>query len=256
MYCSKFSVLIVGAVALLSKKHQGDGFTPILTRTGNPKPPVRTVLNASLKPAAVPLLDAGKALARSGELLIEYTSTSENKLYGGGLSSAGASIRNAGDCVAQAAASTRFKTATELVCDELREAGTCLLEGSNDQLSKGVDDANVDENASLSSRIENLIPFMTCVGTQLEMAGEKIMKKESVENIGGCLVDGGECLYTVAMGIQKLGDDEMNDNNKAVTAAKESCNRMLYAAEKMKEAGNNLKGVQPEKKSGKAWLRG
>ena len=82
------------------------------------------------------------------------------------------------------------------------------------------------------------------------------MKKESVENIGQCLFDGGECLYTVAMGIQKLGDAEMNDNNEAVNAAKESCNRMLYAAEKMKEAGNNLKGVQPEKKKGKAWLKG
>ena len=74
----------------------------------------------SLKPAAIPLLDSGKALARSGEALIEYTTSKE--IYGGALSSAGASLRNAGDCVAQAAASCRFKTGTELVSDELREA--------------------------------------------------------------------------------------------------------------------------------------
>ena len=42
-------------------------------------------------------------------------------MYGGSLSAAGASIRNCGDCVAQAAASCRFKTAAELVIDELRE---------------------------------------------------------------------------------------------------------------------------------------
>ena len=33
----------------------------------------------------------------------------------------GANIRNCGDCIAQAAASCRFKTAAELVIDELRE---------------------------------------------------------------------------------------------------------------------------------------
>jgi hypothetical protein len=31
---------------------------------------------------------------------------------------------------------------------------------------------------------------------------------------------------------------------------------MLYAAEKMREAGNNLKGIVPEKKKGKGWLKG
>ncbi len=267
MVSSSMISCFIGFMTLSSFHQESHGFIsgPISSssilhvlhvRTHSDPKPNRTRLQASLKPAAIPLLDAGKALARSGELLIEYTSTSENKLYGGGLSSAGANIRNAGDCVAQAAASTRFKTAMELVCDELREAGTCLLEGSNDQLTKGVDDANVDDNALLSSRIENLIPSVGCVGIQLEMAGKRIMKKESVENIGGCLVEGGECLYNVALGIQKFGDDEMNDNDQAVKAAKESCNRMLYAAEKMKEAGNNLKGVQPEKKKGKAWLKG
>lgn len=61
----------------------------------------------------------GKALARSGELLIDLTTKLD--LYGGSLSATGANIRNCGDCIAQAAASCRFKTAAELVIDELRE---------------------------------------------------------------------------------------------------------------------------------------
>lgn len=53
---------------------------------------------ATLKPAAAPLMDAGKALARTGELLIDVTT--ELDLYGGALSAAGAEVRNAGDAVA------------------------------------------------------------------------------------------------------------------------------------------------------------
>ena len=67
----------------------------------------------------IPNTDTGKALARSGELLIDLTSSLD--MYGGSLSAAGGSIRNCGDCIAQAAASCRFKTAAELVIDELRE---------------------------------------------------------------------------------------------------------------------------------------
>jgi hypothetical protein len=104
----------------------------------------------SLKPAALPLMDAGKALARSGELLIEMTSALD--LYGGALSAAGAQIRNAGDCVAQAAASCRFKTANELVCDELREAATCLKEAT-EKLKLAVEEAVADEDTLLAKRI-------------------------------------------------------------------------------------------------------
>ena len=106
----------------------------------------------SLKPAAIPLMDSGKALARSGEFLIDVTSGLD--LYGGGLSAAGAAIRNAGDCVAQAAASCRFKTAGELVCDELREAATCLIEAT-DKLKLAVDEAKADNDDKLTAQIGN-----------------------------------------------------------------------------------------------------
>jgi hypothetical protein len=104
----------------------------------------------ALKPAALPLMDSGKALARSGELLIDLTTALD--LYGGALSAVGANIRNAGDCVAQAAASCRFKTGTELVCDELREAATCLTEAST-KFKEAVEEAVEDGQPEFGKRI-------------------------------------------------------------------------------------------------------
>jgi hypothetical protein len=115
-------------------------------------------LQMSLKPAAMPLMDAGKAIARSGELLIDSTNTEPLNNYGGGLSAAGAQIRNAGDCIAQAAASCRFKTGTELVTDELREAATCLQEASS-KLRLAVEEANAgDVNERLAVTIGECRP--------------------------------------------------------------------------------------------------
>ena len=104
----------------------------------------------SLKPAAIPMMDSGKALARSGELLVDLTT--ELDLYGGALSAAGAQIRNCGDCVAQAAASCRFKTAAELVCDELREGATCLVEATG-KMQQAIEEADVDKDANLAKEL-------------------------------------------------------------------------------------------------------
>jgi hypothetical protein len=106
-----------------------------------------TQLCASLKPAAIPLLDAGKALARSGELWIDATAAMG--LYGGSLSAMGAQVRNAGDAVAQAAASCRFKTGMELVCDELRTSATCFNE-SPVLLQRAIQEARVDRMEKLA----------------------------------------------------------------------------------------------------------
>lgn len=113
----------------------------------------RKPFQMSLKPAAIPLMDSGKALARSGELLIDASAALD--LYGGGLSAAGAQIRNSGDCVAQAAASCRFKTAAELVCDELREGATCMLEAT-DKLRLAIDEAYTDDDQKLATAIGKL----------------------------------------------------------------------------------------------------
>jgi hypothetical protein len=104
----------------------------------------------SLKPAAVPLMDSGKALARSGELLIDMTSGMD--LYGGALSTVGALIRNSGDNVAQAAASCRFKTGTELVIDELRQGAESLIEAKS-KLQLAAEEAQADKKPELAKHI-------------------------------------------------------------------------------------------------------
>jgi hypothetical protein len=119
-----------------------------LANTANANGPV------SLKSAAIPLLDAGKAFARTGELIIDMT-TAMN-IYGGALSSVGANVRNAGDNIAQAAASCRFKTAQELVIDEIREASSALLEGTS-KLQQAVDEAKTDQNDTLATAIGTLL---------------------------------------------------------------------------------------------------
>jgi len=95
-------------------------------------------------------MDAGKALVRSGEFLIDLT-TAEG-LYGGTLLAAGAQIRNAGDCIAQAAASCCFKTGTELVVDELHKAAICLQEATV-KVQLAVEEAQVDECMMLAGQI-------------------------------------------------------------------------------------------------------
>ena len=224
---------------------QANGFTPAINYGQPDTRTTRLHAVSSLKPAAIPLLDSGKALARSGELLIDATSRLD--IYGGGLSAVGANIRNAGDCVAQAAASCRFKTASELVCDELRESGTCLIEGA-DKLNKAVDDAEVDQDLEFAEKLKAMIPYITATGTLLEAAGAGILQRKSVDAIGESIFQCGVNMEQLALGIANLSPD--------LFETKESCNRMLYCAEKMQEAGNNLKGVQPEKKKGKSWLKG
>lgn len=95
-------------------------------------------------------MDSGKALARSGELLIDLTT--DLNLYGGALSATGALIRNSGDAVAQAAALCRFKTGAELACDELREAATCLTEAS-DKLKTAIQEAETDQDIDFVNKL-------------------------------------------------------------------------------------------------------
>jgi hypothetical protein len=123
-------------------------------------------LSMSLKPAALPLMESGKALARSGEFLIDLTSALD--LYGGALSAAGANIRNGGDSVAQAAASCRFKTGTELVCDELREAGTCLTEAAI-KLKEAVVEADEDGQPDFAKRIGTYCTVLYCIPCDVMM---------------------------------------------------------------------------------------
>lgn len=208
--------------------------------------------SSPLKPAAIPLLDSGKALARGGELLID--ATNELGIYGGAISTAGAGIRNAGDCIAQAAASCRFKTGIELVLDEIREGATCL------------DEASMNIKRAIKSSIEieklpdgfgDLFEFSAVSAKKssiaLESAGAGIMLRISVAEIG-------ERLYATAMELVNLSIiiKNMSDltDDESSSTLKLCSEKIFNAGEKMKIAGNNLSGIQIEKPKGKSWLKG
>ena len=109
-------------------------------------------------------MDAGKALARTGELVIDWTTTAiiitdnnnnnnnNNNMYGGAFSAVGANLRNAGDNIAQAAASCRFKTGQELVQDEIREAAAAIQQGAG-KCQPAVVEARADQNDALAATI-------------------------------------------------------------------------------------------------------
>ncbi|KAG7351364.1 hypothetical protein IV203_010724 [Nitzschia inconspicua] len=212
---------------------------------------VGSTAGLSLKPAATPLMDSGKALARSGELLIDMTQKLD--LYGGGLSAAGAAIRTSGDSIAQAAASCRFKTGTELVLDELREAATCLKEASL-KCKVATEEAQTDENEGLEQLLVNMIGPMAAAGQSLEEAGAGIMTRVPLKDVGSKLVESADYFQMIAASI-----DNIAQSTTAADPIPEgilSAQRMMFAAEKMKEAGNELQGNEKPKPTGKAWLKG
>jgi hypothetical protein len=208
-------------------------------------------MSLSLKPASTPLMDSGKALAQSGELLIELTQNLN--LYGGGLSSAGAQIRNAGDCLAQAAASCRFKTGTELVLDEFREAATCLQEASV-KCKLATEEAQADDNVKLEQLLVNMIGPMAAASQSLEAAGAGILIRAPLKDIGSKLVESGGYLDAIAIAIDQIAQS----TTTAAGPIKEgilSSQRMMFAAEKIKEAGVTLQGNEKTQPKGKAWLK-
>jgi len=190
-------------------------------------------------------MDSGKALARSGELIVDLTSSLD--LYGGALSSAGAQIRNAGDCVAQAAASCRFKTAAELVCDELREGATCLTEAT-EKLALAIEEARTDEDLRLANILEGLVLSVGSAGRSLEEAGACIMTNQAVKDVGIRLVMCGTELEKASSEINLLAPEQSD--------ASLSAQRLAFAAERMVEAGNELQGATKPKPKGKGWLKG
>jgi hypothetical protein len=119
-----------------------------------------------------------------------------------------------------------------------------------DHLKKAVSDAQVDGMLELKECIEiDLMPVMQACGNKLEAAGAGIMRRETVVYIGENLMGAGEELGRLALGVGKIHPD--------LEEIRLSGQRMLYAGEKMREAGNNLMGVQPQvKKGGKSWLKG
>mmetsp|Transcript_29866 Transcript_29866/g.45255 ORF Transcript_29866/g.45255 Transcript_29866/m.45255 type:complete len:245 (+) Transcript_29866:138-872(+) len=201
----------------------------------------------SLKPAAIPLMDSGKAFARSGEFLIDVTSKIE--LYGGALSAAGALIRNSGDCLAQAGASSRFKTGLELVCDELREAATCLDEATS-KLELAAREANADDNERLGGLLEESIPTIAGMATTLEAAGCAILQGKTEKEVGENFLKCSEYMETFTAQVKSYAP-ELDESSNAGQ-------RMELAHELMRNAASKLTGDPPKsiKPKGKAWIKG
>eukprot|EP00547_Thalassionema_nitzschioides_P003299 CAMPEP_0194222828 /NCGR_PEP_ID=MMETSP0156-20130528/33852_1 /TAXON_ID=33649 /ORGANISM="Thalassionema nitzschioides, Strain L26-B" /LENGTH=244 /DNA_ID=CAMNT_0038953771 /DNA_START=160 /DNA_END=894 /DNA_ORIENTATION=+ len=201
----------------------------------------------SLKPAATPLMDSGKAFARSGELLIEVTSKLD--LYGGALSAAGALIRNSGDCIAQAAASCRFKTALELVCDELREAANCLDEATS-KLDLAAKEATNDQNAVLGKLLEDSIPVMGDMASALEAAGSAILQRKTEKEVGENLLQCSEYIDNFSARVKSYAP-ELKESSDAGQ-------RMAFAAACMRSAASKLTEDPPKSKKakGKSWIKG
>lgn len=227
--------------------------------------------SANLRPAASNLMEAGKQLAVAGEQLIQWSDLAS--LYGGGISAAGAQIRNAGDSVAQAAASCRFQTGQELVCDELRTAADCLLEASN-KLGLGAEEADVDGQHDLQTILQACVPLVQQTSESLEKAGAGIMQNQPIPDIARCLKDAGQCLLKMSTTVGQLesvatrkagkagkattsGDNDKNKEAGAV--AGDAALRMLLAGEKMIEAARSLvpRVASPDAKAvGKRWIKG
>jgi len=222
--------------------------TPTINPSKQPQPHHRnhqTSLLASLKPASAPLLTSGKALAVSGEALIDHTDSRD--LWGGALSAVGANVRNAGDCIAQAAASCRFKTGLELVCDELRESATCL-DNAVEKGKDAVEEAGGDGDEVLRGHLADLVPNLAGASRRLEEAGEGIMKRIPIPDIGTSLYEAGAHLEAAAATIDNLSSGQKDGTLSAT--------KMAYAGGAMMEAGESLRDGGSKKKTGGNWLKG
>jgi hypothetical protein len=225
----------------------------------------------SLKPAAIPLMDSGQELARCGELIIEFTEKTDR--YGGGLSAAGAQIRNAGDCLAQAAASCRFKTGAEVVTDELRESATCLLESTVKLQTAKIEEED-EEISSLigkwktgfyryfcvnqtSSAVhlnigyfsESMMKHLGDTSVALEAAGAALQQRQAVQVIGQQLVRAGQELEQLSVALYAPTASELRECSQR---CRKSADQMIKAGYNLQPKDSQVKPMSP----GKSWLHG
>ena len=127
----------------------------------------------ALKSGAPHLLAAGKLMGDAGEAFIgEQTNVVTP------WSSAGARIRNAGDCFGEAGAKARFKTGAEGVSDAFRTAAEELLAAGN----------------ALSEVDEQLSAACIAASESLEKGGYCVAVGEPSGEVGACLVSAAKSL--------------------------------------------------------------
>lgn len=112
-----------------------------------------------------------------------------------------------------------------------------------------VDEAERAEMEGLRVGIAELVPNLQGASARLEEAGAGIMKCTSLTRIGTSLYEAGVYLEGAALAIGTLAPNQED--------GKLSSMKMVFAAGKMKEAGESLMdtGVS-EVKGGRNWLKG
>jgi len=133
------------------------------------------------------------------------------------------------------------------VCDELREGATCL-EAAVAKGKDAVEEAEREGDEGLRGGLAELVPDLAGASFHLEAAGEGVMKRISLIKIGTSLYEAGVHLEGAALTIGTLVPDQED--------GKLSSMKMVFAAGKMKEAGESLRDTgTSEGKTGGNWLK-
>jgi hypothetical protein len=89
---------------------------------------------------------------------------------------------------------------------------------------------------------------MLVCGEALESAGAGLMQRKSLAEVGSSLVECGERLQVLSTQVTIFAPN--------LQESKDCGQRMAFAADRMMEAGNQLKGTPQPKTTGKGWLKG
>ncbi|GMI08479.1 hypothetical protein TrRE_jg6046 [Triparma retinervis] len=201
------------------------------------------------------MMEGGGVLAKAGETLVTITESIPFECYGGALSAAGASLRNAGDCLSQSGANARNKFAAEMCADECREGAVCLEECS------------VKFTAFIAEEMEyvplNLPPSLpkslAGASKNAEMAG-RVMFSQGMKGGKGKQDDIdrealGRFLEGVSVNLKEvhaaLKTQEVDCEDWPVM-----CGHFEKAAEKFLLSSNEIRGIAPAKPSGRSFMKG
>lgn len=137
------------------------------------------------------------------------------------------------------------------------QGADCLREGSaklTSAVREGEVDANDGASLLLATKIGDMILPTSLAASSLEEAGASVMRRESVVVVGRHLTSCGEALGSLAATVRTLDPSGGGD-------AGLSAGRMMYASERMIDAGRELTRGEEDggfggTKKGKSWIKG
>ncbi|GMH91052.1 hypothetical protein TrVE_jg5023 [Triparma verrucosa] len=213
-----------------------------------------SALCLSLRPLSLPVMTGGASLAKAGERIVSITERPPLECYGGALSAFGASLRNAGDSLAQSGATCKNKFGMEIAGDEAREAAVCLEEAAV-KIRAWIESEN-DTNIMVSTSIcDGLSEASNCAEmmgrimySQVTSKGGKEIEAKDTAGIVKYLLLLSESVQTV---VAALEESELSK----VTDGKEMVSFLREASEKFGEAGAVMRDGEV-KTGGGNWLKG